>query len=570
MNYTALYRKYRPIQFHDVSGQEHIVSALSNQLKSNRIAHAYLFSGTRGTGKTTMAKIFAAAVNCENQEEKPCCTCRNCQSFIDGRAINIIEMDAASNNGVDDVRNIVEEVAYPPVDGKYKVYIIDEVHMLSVNAFNALLKTLEEPPEYVIFILATTEPNKLPATILSRCQKYEFRQISSEVIYRRLKDIADKEELLIEDEALEYIARAGEGSMRDALSVMDRCAAFGTDKRITLSMITSLLGTADYMIFGRMLKAVKEHKVIEVLKLIKEFAMRGLDYYRLTADFLWYLRNIMILKVDSSLTDIINVSADAAIQMLAVADIVEIEDIIEYIETLTALYNRLKYSAVRRIDMEISLISMCKLTADPVLKSEKQERKWDKLTDKEAEAKQNISITSENKESLLERGDLEITVKKEKEEERISKEEREPAHIGQMKEKEEKESDSIGELEEQKVNEFANKEQLKDGKVEIENELDIQTLIVNTEGLINSMLKKVSLSVKNKHLMFHTDNKLCHNFFNDEERKAQLNQILEKLGYMGYNITCLLEKNADSALDTAELKEKIEAKISNIPIEWEE
>lgn len=556
MKYTALYRKYRPIQFEDVCGQEHIVSALSNQLKSDRIAHAYLFCGTRGTGKTTMAKIFAAAVNCENQEDKPCCNCQSCKSFIDGRAINIIEMDAASNNGVDDVRNIVEEVAYPPVDGKYKVYIIDEVHMLSVNAFNALLKTLEEPPEYVIFILATTEPNKLPATILSRCQKYEFRQISSEVIYQRLKVIANKEELSIEDAALEYIARAGEGSMRDALSVMDRCVAFGIGQTITLPMITSLLGTADYMMFGRMLRAIKEHKVIEVLKLIKEFAMRGLDYYRLTADFLWYLRNIMILKVDSSLTDIINVSADAAKQMQEVAEIIEIADIIEYIETLSTLYNRLKYSAVRRIDMEITLISMCKLAPKPVSKMEEQESKGEKLIDKETESKKDRAVQAEKNEFLLETGNLEINAKKEDKEERTPREERESVSDSQIKEQEEKELTVIG--------------QTAETKGAIGTNPDIQTLIANTKGLINSMLKKVSLSIENKNLIFHTDNKLCNNFFNDEVRKSELNQILEKLGYMGYNIKCLFEKNVDSSLDRAELEERIKSKISNIPIEWEE
>lgn len=220
MSYQALYRKFRPQEFDDVKGQDHIVTTLKNQIKADRIGHAYLFCGTRGTGKTTIAKIFAKAVNCEHPVDgSPCGECPTCRAIAAGNSMNVIEIDAASNNGVDNIRQIREEVEYRPTEGKYKVYIIDEVHMLSIGAFNALLKTLEEPPAYVIFILATTEAHKIPITILSRCQRYDFRRISIDTITARLRELMDAEQVTVEDRALRYIAKAGDGSMRDALSL---------------------------------------------------------------------------------------------------------------------------------------------------------------------------------------------------------------------------------------------------------------------------------------------------------------------------------------------------------------
>ena len=234
MSYTALYRKFRPSEFADVKGQDHIITTLQNQIRANRIGHAYLFCGTRGTGKTTVAKIFAKAVNCEHPVEgSPCGECETCRSIAAGTSMNVIEIDAASNNGVDNIREIREEVAYRPTEGRYKVYIIDEVHMLSIGAFNALLKTLEEPPEYVIFILATTEVHKIPITILSRCQHYDFKRISIETITDRMKELMDTEHVEVEDKALRYIAKAADGSMRDALSLLDQCIAFYMGQKLT-------------------------------------------------------------------------------------------------------------------------------------------------------------------------------------------------------------------------------------------------------------------------------------------------------------------------------------------------
>ena len=227
MSYTALYRKWRPAAFDDVKGQDHIVQTLKNQIVSGRIGHAYLFCGTRGTGKTSIAKIFARAVNCENPADgSPCGQCPICRAIAEGSSMNVVEIDAASNNGVENIRDIREQVQYPPTEGKYRVYIIDEVHMLSIGAFNALLKTLEEPPGYVIFILATTEVHKIPVTILSRCQRYDFKRIPAETIAARLKEVAEAEQISIEDKAVAYLAKAADGAFRDALSLLDQCVAF--------------------------------------------------------------------------------------------------------------------------------------------------------------------------------------------------------------------------------------------------------------------------------------------------------------------------------------------------------
>ncbi|MBR4808021.1 MAG: DNA polymerase III subunit gamma/tau, partial [Lachnospiraceae bacterium] len=271
MSYVALYRKFRPGEFEDVKGQEHIVTTLRNQIKADRIGHAYLFCGTRGTGKTTIAKLFARAVNCEHPVDgSPCNECETCKAILEGRSMNVVEIDAASNNGVDNIREIRDEVNYSPTEGRFRVYIIDEVHMLSAGAYNALLKTLEEPPEYVIFILATTEVHKIPVTVMSRCQRYDFRRISIDTISDRLSEIARIEGIDAEDKALRYIARVADGSMRDALSLMDRCIAFFMGQKLTYDKVLDTLGAVDTAVFGEMLDLVLSGDISGLMTKVEE------------------------------------------------------------------------------------------------------------------------------------------------------------------------------------------------------------------------------------------------------------------------------------------------------------
>ena len=270
MAYTALYRKFRPQTFESVIGQEHIVRTLKNQMKTGRVSHAYLFCGTRGTGKTSTAKIFARAINCTNPtaDGEPCNECAVCKDILAGRSVNVIEIDAASNNGVDNIREIREEVKYPPTQGKYKVYIIDEVHMLSAAAFNALLKTLEEPPAHVIFILATTDPQKVPATILSRVQRFDFRRITTETIAQTLMGYLKEEGQQATPEAVRYVAHLGDGSMRDSLSILDQCLAFFSGEEVTLEKVLDIMGAVDQTIFFEMTDALAKRDAKEAMLLV--------------------------------------------------------------------------------------------------------------------------------------------------------------------------------------------------------------------------------------------------------------------------------------------------------------
>lgn len=316
MSYTALYRKFRPVEFEDVKGQEHIITTLKNQIEANRIGHAYLFCGTRGTGKTTVAKIFAKAVNCEHPVNgSPCGECAMCRSIAAGTSMNVIEIDAASNNGVDNIREIREEVAYRPTEGKYKVYIIDEVHMLSIGAFNALLKTLEEPPEYVIFILATTEVHKIPITILSRCQHYDFKRISIETITDRMRDLMQEEQVEVEEKALRYVAKAADGSMRDALSLLDQCIAFYLGQKLTYDNVLEVLGAVDTDVFSRLLRSVIRRDVPKVLDIVDDLVMQGRELTQLATDFTWYLRNLLLVKTSDNIEDVLDVSTENMLQL---------------------------------------------------------------------------------------------------------------------------------------------------------------------------------------------------------------------------------------------------------------
>ena len=361
MSYTALYRKFRPQEFTDVKGQDHIVTTLKNQIKADRIGHAYLFCGTRGTGKTTIAKIFAKAVNCEHPVDgSPCGECPTCKAIAAGTSMNVIEIDAASNNGVDNIRQIREEVEYRPTEGKYKVYIIDEVHMLSIGAFNALLKTLEEPPSYVIFILATTEAHKIPITILSRCQRYDFRRISIDTIAARLSELMEAEQITVEEKAIRYIAKMADGSMRDALSLLDQCIAFYLGQELTYDKVLETLGAVDTEVFSRLLRQILEKNVAGAIGIVEEMVIEGRELGQFVTDFTWYLRNLMLVQSSDDMEDVLDISSENLALLKEEAKMVDADILMRYIRIFSELGSQIKYATQKRILIEIAVIKLCK------------------------------------------------------------------------------------------------------------------------------------------------------------------------------------------------------------------
>ncbi len=365
MSYMALYRKWRPQDFDEVRGQDAVVQTLRNQIKYQRIGHAYLFCGTRGTGKTSIAKLFAKAVNCENPDNgNPCNCCPSCQAINSQASMDVIEIDAASNNGVDNVREIREQVQYSPVSGRYKVYIIDEVHMLSAGAFNALLKTLEEPPSYVIFILATTEKHKIPITILSRCQKYDFKRISIETITGHLADLMEKEQVNTEYEALSYIARAADGSMRDALSLLDQCIAFYLGQTLTYDNVLTVLGTVDTTIFRNLLHHILQQNTGQVLQIIEDTINEGRELTQFLSDFLWYLRNLLILKDPNASEDNLDMSSEHLAELKEDSKTVQSSTLLRFIRILSELSNQIRNATQKRILLEVGFIKLCQPTME--------------------------------------------------------------------------------------------------------------------------------------------------------------------------------------------------------------
>ena len=361
MSYTALYRKWRPVGFDDVKGQDHIVQTLKNQIISGRIGHAYLFCGTRGTGKTSIAKIFARSVNCENpQEGSPCGVCPSCQAIAGGASMNVVEIDAASNNGVENIRDIREQVQYPPTEGRFRVYIIDEVHMLSIGAFNALLKTLEEPPSYVIFILATTEVHKIPVTIMSRCQRYDFKRIPAEIIGDRLREVAKAEKIAIEEKAVQYLAKAADGAFRDALSLMDQCIAFHFGETLTYEHVLNILGAVDQTVFSQMFNAVVGKRTKDCILLLEEMIIQGREMGQFVNDYIWYLRNLLLVQSAQDAAGLVDMSEENVKQLLEDAKKINGNTLIRQIRVLSELSNQLRHASQKRILIEIALIKLTK------------------------------------------------------------------------------------------------------------------------------------------------------------------------------------------------------------------
>ena len=353
MAYQALYRRLRPQRFEDVVGQDHIIRTLQNQIENNRINHAYLFCGTRGTGKTTTAKIFARAINCVGEGIKPCNECSVCKPILQGTSVNVIEIDAASNNGVDNIRDIIEEVKYPPTDCRYKVYIIDEVHMLSAGAFNALLKTLEEPPEYVVFILATTDPQKMPVTVLSRCQRFDFHRIDKDTMVSVLKEYMQEENADVTDEAIEYIAELSDGAMRDALSVLDQCISFYFDQSVTADKVMEITGSVDKSVFFELTDAMNNSDGGRCMDIIDRVVLQGRDIGQFVADIITHFRNILLAVSIDGETKALDYSKDYVSRLRKQGQSVGYEYVLSLITSFSELANQIKFSANPRILLEV-------------------------------------------------------------------------------------------------------------------------------------------------------------------------------------------------------------------------
>ncbi|CEO23292.1 DNA polymerase III subunit gamma/tau [Paraclostridium sordellii] len=356
--HKALYRAYRPQNFKDVVGQNHIIRTLKNQIQNNNVGHAYLFCGTRGTGKTSTAKIFARAVNCENSiNEEPCNECEVCKDILNDNIMDVIEIDAASNNSVDDIREIRENVKYTPAKCKYKVYIIDEVHMLSQGAFNALLKTLEEPPSYVIFILATTEPHKIPATILSRCQRFDFKRVTVKDMATRMKEICDDVNIEVDERALNLIARNSQGALRDALSILDQCMSF-SEGNIEYKDVVDLLGTVNIEQLFEMAEYVIKEDTKKCLEILNEFVIWGKDIKNLVDDLIDHFRNLMVCKVSKDLDEIISLPDETVELLKSQSSLIETNEIIRILNILSTTQDSIKSSTNPRVLAEVSIMKL--------------------------------------------------------------------------------------------------------------------------------------------------------------------------------------------------------------------
>ncbi|MBE7087663.1 MAG: DNA polymerase III subunit gamma/tau [Clostridiales bacterium] len=364
MSYLALYRRYRPDTFDKLVGQDHIVKTLVNQITGNRLGHAYLFTGTRGTGKTSAAKIFAKAINCQNPVNgSPCGTCESCRALSDPSNIDIIEIDAASNNGVNEIRELREKVQYPPVSCKYKVYIVDEVHMLTGPAFNALLKTLEEPPKHAVFILATTEVHKIPATILSRCMRFDFRLIPTERIAKLISSIYDEQGKQYEGEAVMAIANAGEGSIRDALSIADIALSYGKGK-LTYDEVMEILGSTNFCLLSKFIHNILLGNTGEILEAIDKLVTMGKSMGVLTKDVTAIVRNLLIIKTCDNANDILSLPKDKFDSLSEIADSTSSERLVRILEIFSQTESLLRYTTHPRVVFETASVKAARLESD--------------------------------------------------------------------------------------------------------------------------------------------------------------------------------------------------------------
>ncbi|ACA55806.1 DNA polymerase III subunit gamma/tau [Clostridium botulinum] len=364
MGYTALYREWRPRTFKEVVGQKHITVTLKNQVIEKRIAHAYLFCGTRGTGKTSTAKILSKAVNCLNPKDgEPCNECEICNKINSGTLMDVIEMDAASKRKLEDIKEVIENVKYPPQEGKNKVYIMDEVHMLTQEAVNAFLKTLEEPPSNVIFILATTDPQKLPITILSRCQRFDFRRIRNEEIFERLRAIVSEQGIYADDKSLNLIARMSDGAMRDALSILDQVISTG-DGKVEYDQVLDMLGLVTNENLLRITNSIIEKDVEKSMRIIEDIVLSGKDIYNFIKDMITHLRNILMVKVSKNPNEILDMSSENIDLVKEQSEKIRIEEIMRNIKILQEAEQQSKWVKQNRIYLELAVLKMCKIEYD--------------------------------------------------------------------------------------------------------------------------------------------------------------------------------------------------------------
>ena len=364
MSYKALYREWRPKNFEDIMGQEHITITLKNEIINKRTSHAYLFCGTRGTGKTSTAKVFAKALNClKPKNGEPCNECEMCLKINDGLAIDVVELDAASNNGVDKIREIIEDVKYPPQEANFKVYIMDEVHMLSMGAVNAFLKTLEEPPKNVVFILATTDPQRLPITILSRCQRFDFKRINKEQIVSRLRKITVEKGIFADDRSLNLIARVSDGAMRDSLSILEQAISMGNEK-VDYNSLLKILGLVTNDNLFRLIDAIIERNIEKSMLIIEELAMSGKDMGIFIKDLMNHFRNLLMIKITHNPEDVLDTSEENIERLKEQSLRIRVEEIMRCIKILQEGEDSLALSKQSRIDLELAIIKMCKIEYD--------------------------------------------------------------------------------------------------------------------------------------------------------------------------------------------------------------
>ncbi|SDL14907.1 DNA polymerase III subunit gamma/tau [Natronincola ferrireducens] len=407
MTYKALYRRFRPQVFEDVIGQGAVTTTLKNQIKTSNVSHAYLFSGTRGTGKTSTAKIFARAINCLNPENfNPCNLCEVCKGILTESIMDVIEIDAASNNGVDHIRELRENVKYPPSKGRYKVYIIDEVHMLSSGAFNALLKTLEEPPDHIIFILATTDPQKLPATILSRCQRFDFKPVTTKDMIERLRDICERIGTTADEEALTTIALNAGGALRDALSILEQCIAFSSDN-LTYEDVIDTLGIINHELLFHLGQCIGEKKVSEAIYAIQKIMEEGKDIQQLIKDLIHHFRNLMMVKMEVDLEELSGLSQEILDKLKDQSKAFDVSSITEAIHLLSETEAKAKYAPQPRILLEVAIVTLCQ---------EKEETSFEGLLQRIKKLEETIQTGEFIRKAIKQRPSKEIgSIKKEEE-----------------------------------------------------------------------------------------------------------------------------------------------------------